>query len=484
MKITARYLKKIYDKGVYGLRDASLQIDDGEFAVVLGESGCGKSTLLRLIAGLDKPTAGELYLDGLSAEGIAAKDRRIAMVFQEYVLYPKLTVWENLSVALERYGLSREEEEQAIADALKRFELVDVAGQLPRMLSGGQQQRVALAKAVVTRPKAILFDEPLSNIAEKQRAEYVEYLKELKRQLPRVTFVYVTHNLAEALSLADKLIVIKDGCVLQCDGKNVVLQKPSSIDVLTTLCPDAATDADGYAYNPFAKSMQRFDKSGCLADMCQKLHLNGRYDGVALSFCGIKLNVDDNFRYRFIGNVGEVFVDVNVKNIHAKPSFDDVVLPAERVAPNTYKLCDGTEVTLVLSDFCGSLCFAATDIELTDGNGNRLLAHYRVYTSTCTGRVVGAKLVLPCGNVELAEKHTSRKVQVTFGKGVAAKPNKKGVTVKGCLDEELLGGKKLCYCRLDGFDNYVALWLPTDAPFLTEKTKLAIDATTINIRNI
>ncbi len=483
MKITARYLKKIYDKGVYGLRDASLQIDDGEFAVILGESGCGKSTLLRLIAGLDKPTAGELYLDGLSAADIAAKDRKIAMVFQEYVLYPKLTVWENLSVALERYGLSREEEECAIADALKRFDLVDVAGQLPRVLSGGQQQRVALAKAVVTRPKAILFDEPLSNVAEKQRAEYVEYLRVLKKQLPHVTFVYVTHNLAEALSLADKLIVIKNGCVLQCDDKNSVLQKPSTIDVLTTLCPNAVTDADGCAYNLFAKETQRFDENGCLVDVSQKLHLNGLYDGVELAFCGIKFKVDDNFRYRYIGKTGEVLVEIEAKNIKTNPSPDDIVLSAECVSQDTYRLSDGTEVKLCLSDFCGKLCFSAADI-VPMGNGSRLLAHYRVYVNSCTGKTVGSKLILPCGTVDLSQRYRRQSVQVTFGKRVSATPSKKGITVKNCLDEELLGEKKLCYCRLDGFDNYVALWLPADAPFLTEKSKVVIDASTLNIRII
>ena len=229
MRITAKYLKSVYDDGTYGLRDVNLDIGDGKFAVVVGPSGCGKTTLLKVIAGLCRQSSGELYFDGLSAAKIPARDRKIAMVFQEYLLYPKYTVWENLSLALEREHLSREEEETRISDALAMFGMERLAGQLPRVLSGGQQQRVALAKAVVTRPEAILFDEPLANIAEAQRAEYVEQLKNLKKKMPDTTFVYVTHKIGEALQLADMLVVMNDGVVLQSGSKHDVTEQPLSL---------------------------------------------------------------------------------------------------------------------------------------------------------------------------------------------------------------------------------------------------------------
>lgn len=135
MRITAKYLKSVYDDGTYGLRDVNLDIGDGKFAVVVGPSGCGKTTLLKVIAGLRKQSSGELYFDGLSAAKIPARDRKIAMVFQEYLLYPKYTVWENLSLAVEREHLSREEEETRISDALAMFGMERLAGNCQECLA-------------------------------------------------------------------------------------------------------------------------------------------------------------------------------------------------------------------------------------------------------------------------------------------------------------------------------------------------------------
>ena len=276
MRITAKYLKSVYDDGTYGLRDVNLDIGDGKFAVVVGSSGCGKTTLLKVIAGLRKQTSGELYFDGLSAAKIPARDRKIAMVFQEYLLYPKYTVWENLSLALEREHLSREEEETRISDALAMFGMERLAGQLPRVLSGGQQQRVALAKAVVTRPEAILFDEPLANIAEAQRAEYVEQLKNLKKKMPDTTFVYVTHKIGEALQLADMLVVMNDGVVLQSGSKHDVTEQPCSAAVLDALTDETLTTDGNKVYNPYAKCWQTFDESR------GRLFFDGEFDGLLM----------------------------------------------------------------------------------------------------------------------------------------------------------------------------------------------------------
>lgn len=483
MKITARYLKKVFEKGAYALRDVSLDVPDGDFAVILGESGCGKSTLLRVIAGLEKPTAGELYLDGILADGIAAKNRNVAMVFQEYVLYPRFTVWENLALALSRYRLSREEEERRIRDALKQFELTDVAGQLPGKLSGGQQQRVALAKAVVTHPKAILFDEPMSNIAEPQRIKYASYIKGLKESLPDVTFLYVTHNLTEAMILADRLIIMKDGRVLQQGDKDYVLHNPDSQAVLETICPTSDIDEDGM-YNPYVGKKQCFDDNGLIGGQKRSLLLRGNFDGATLCFCDCTWNVDDNFSQRFIGEYGEVIVGVPTAAIRTRPVFGDIKISAEQVSDNVYRLSDGTEVYLTLKDFNGWLCFSTASVELSDKDGSRVLAHYRVYSDICTGRLIGKNLVLPCGKISLAEKYTSSKVSVTFSKRTEAKIGKRGVIVKKCLDEETFGNKKLCYCYLKGFDNYVALWFDKDEPYITEKSRVEIDASSLQIIRI
>ncbi len=481
MKITTRYLKKVFDKGAYGLRDVSLNIESGEFAVIVGESGSGKSTLLRLISGLEKPTAGEVYLDGLLADNIAAKNRRISMVFQEYVLYPRFTVWENLSVALERYKLSREEEDKRIKEVLKVFELTDVAGQLPKYLSGGQQQRVALARAVVAFPKAILFDEPLSNIAEKQRIDYLEYLKELKRKLPDVTFVYVTHNLNEAFHLADKLIVMKDGVVLQQGKRDFLMKNPYSAEVLRVLSPEA-DERNGEIYNIFADKWQRFDENGAAFEQPRYLKCFGDYDGKNLSFLDVNENVDDQFDYRFIGDCGRVIVGIPTDSIHGVGVFGDVAISADRISDNEFFLSDGTSICLKnISDFHGKLYFPLKEIELFDTEGNRCLAHYKVYVTSTRGKAVGKRILLSCGSM-YSETPKFGSVRVVFGKNTKGEVGKKGLKIKRCLDEEILGEEKLCYCYLKGFDQYVAIRVPWNSPFL-QKNKIRLDLSSVIIYN-
>lgn len=481
MKIVAKYLKKVYDNGGYGLRDVNLSIESGDFAVILGESGCGKSTLLRTIAGLEKPTAGELYLDGLLADGVAAKDRNVSMVFQECVLYPRFTVWENLSIALERYNLPREEQDKRIKQVLRVFDLVSVAGQLPKHLSGGQQQRVALAHALVTQPKAILFDEPLSNVAETQRADYVKYIKQLKNSLPYVTFLYVTHNVTEALALADTLVVMKDGRVLQQGKKDFVLHNPYSADVLQAVCNQVDCQGDAW-FNPYQQTWQRFD-NGLIGGQSQRLNLQGTFDGKTLTFCNVQIAVDENFRYRFIGKKGNVVVGVDTDQIRANVLFDDVQLTAELVGDHTYKLADGRLVCLKnIQNFNGKLCFPQDALQLFDANGRRVLAHYRVYQNTIVAKTFGKSLFLPSGKVKLS--NARGRVRVTFGANVQATVAKRGLKIKKCLDEETFGNKKLCYCYAKGFDNYIALWVDAKTPFLRNSTKLKIIDSTLKIERI
>lgn len=238
MNITAKYLTKVYNNGVYALDGFTADIKSGEFVAVLGASGCGKTTLLRLFAGLEKPTAGELYFNGVLFKDLPISKRDTAIVFQEYVLYPKMTVWENVAVALERYDLTRAEEEKRVYTVLSGLGLIKFRNQLPRNLSGGQQQRVALARALVRRPSLVLFDEPLSNIAPEQREEYISIIKSMKAELPRSTFIYVTHNPREAMSVGDKLLIMGNGRLLQYGEKERVWKNPYCADVLRTLCAD------------------------------------------------------------------------------------------------------------------------------------------------------------------------------------------------------------------------------------------------------
>ena len=237
---------KTYPGGVRAVDGVSLEIADGEFIVLVGPSGCGKSTTLRMIAGLESITDGNLFINGKQVNNLAARDRDIAMVFQDYALYPHMSVGQNLSFGLLRrrqypsllrslisgsYRRSRHEERASIRkrvqDAATVLGLSDLLERRPRELSGGQRQRVALGRAIVRDPSVFLLDEPLSNLDAKLRGEMRTELRRLHRQLG-ATMVHVTHDQEEAMTLGDRLLVMKDGVVQQCGPPARLYEQPAN----------------------------------------------------------------------------------------------------------------------------------------------------------------------------------------------------------------------------------------------------------------
>ena len=212
------------------LHEFDLTVREGEFVALLGPSGCGKSTLLRMIAGLEDITGGTLYIGGVPMNDRPARDRDIAMVFQNYALYPHMTVYDNMAFGLRRLGLAREEVERRIEQAAGMLGLAPLLDRLPRQLSGGQQQRVAMGRALVKTPKLFLFDEPLSNLDAKLRDQLRIEIKKLHRLL-RTTTIFVTHDQLEAMTLADKIVVMKDGRVEQVGSPRQVFNEPDSVFV-------------------------------------------------------------------------------------------------------------------------------------------------------------------------------------------------------------------------------------------------------------
>src|SRR5699024_791884 len=210
--ITLKSLNKIYPGGVKAVKDFSLEIQDKEFMVLVGPSGCGKSTVLRMIAGLEEITSGDLYINDQLVNGIAPKDRDIAMVFQNYALYPHMTVYKNLAFALSLRKLPKEEIDVRVRKTARILELEELLERKPKALSGGQRQRVALGRAMVRDPQAFLLDEPLSNLDAKLRASTRTEIIKLHNQL-ETTFVYVTHDQVESTTGADGVVVMKDGYI-------------------------------------------------------------------------------------------------------------------------------------------------------------------------------------------------------------------------------------------------------------------------------
>ena len=225
--LSIKSLGKVYPGGVTAVSDVNVEVQDGEFIVLVGPSGCGKSTILRMIAGLEGITSGDLQIDDRRVNDLEPGDRDIAMVFQNYALYPHMSVRGNMEYGLKNEGLPKAEIAERIAEAARTLRLEEFLERKPANLSGGQRQRVAMGRAIVRDPKVFLFDEPLSNLDAKLRTQLRAELKALHKRLA-ATFVYVTHDQVEAMSLADRIIIMSNGKVEQIGTPMDLYLRPAS----------------------------------------------------------------------------------------------------------------------------------------------------------------------------------------------------------------------------------------------------------------
>jgi len=241
-EVVLKNIKKIYphtgektnlqvtDEGVVAVQDFNLEIADKEFIVLVGPSGCGKSTTLRMVAGLEEITEGELYIDGEYMNKIAPKDRDIAMVFQNYALYPHMSVYENMAFSLKLQKMSKQEIDRHVREAADILDITPLLDRKPKALSGGQRQRVAIGRAFVRDPKVFLMDEPLSNLDAKLRNQMRTEIIKLRQKI-NTTFIYVTHDQIEAMTLGDRIVVMKDGFIQQIGTPQEVFNNPANLFV-------------------------------------------------------------------------------------------------------------------------------------------------------------------------------------------------------------------------------------------------------------
>lgn len=252
--IVLKNVSKVYGNGVYAVRNVNLQIKPREFMVLVGPSGCGKSTTLRMIAGLEEISSGELWIDDVLANFIEPRKREMSMVFQNYALYPNMSVYKNIAFSLEIRGYSKKEINQKVCETAQLLGLEKLLDRKPKALSGGQRQRVAIANAVIRNPDILLMDEPLSNLDAKLRGQMRVELAKLHKALGN-TIIYVTHDQTEAMSLGSKIIVMKDGVIQQADTPERIYHNPvnqfvagfigsPSMNVLDT---DIVRDGQDYA---------------------------------------------------------------------------------------------------------------------------------------------------------------------------------------------------------------------------------------------
>src|SRR5437588_8475516 len=223
-------LTKTFPEGTLALDDRSLEIADGEFMILVGPSGCGKTTALRCVAGLEKPTRGRIVIGGRIVNEVTPRDRDIAMVFQNYALYPHMTVYRNLAFGLKERHTPKPEIERRVREASAMLGLDDLLGRRPAQLSGGQRQRVAMGRALVREPKAFLLDEPLSNLDAKLRVQRRAELKRIHQRLD-ITTIYVTHDQVEAMTLGDRIVVMSSGRPQQIGSPQEVYDLPANLFV-------------------------------------------------------------------------------------------------------------------------------------------------------------------------------------------------------------------------------------------------------------
>ena len=229
-EIALRNVCKQFDSEHYGVKDFNLDIHDKEFVIFVGPSGCGKSTTLRIIAGLEEITDGELWIDGELSNYLEPKERGMSMVFQNYALYPNMTVYGNMAYALKIRKLPKDEIDRKVHEVAKILEIEQLLDRRPAALSGGQKQRVAIGSAIIRKPKAFLMDEPLSNLDAKLRAQMRVELVKLHKQLD-TTIIYVTHDQTEAMTLGTKIVVMKDGLIQQVGAPQSIYDNPVNLFV-------------------------------------------------------------------------------------------------------------------------------------------------------------------------------------------------------------------------------------------------------------
>ncbi|MDR1003294.1 MAG: sn-glycerol-3-phosphate ABC transporter ATP-binding protein UgpC [Oscillospiraceae bacterium] len=333
--VTLKNIYKRYSGNVVAVSDFNLEIQDKEFIILVGPSGCGKSTTLRMIAGLEEISDGELYIGDILVNDVAPKDRDIAMVFQNYALYPHMTVFDNMAFGLKLRKYSKDEIKRRVDEAAQILDIQHLLQRKPKALSGGQRQRVALGRAIVREPKVFLLDEPLSNLDAKLRAQMRTELAKLHMRLG-TTFVYVTHDQTEAMTMGDRIVVMKDGLIQQVHTPQFLYDKPCNMFVA------------GFIGSP---QMNFIDVT-----------LEKRGDDVFALFgdFSIKLPASKNNRGQLDAYIGkEVVLGIRPEHVHDEPEY------IERYSES---------------------CVVA-DVEVTELMGNETFLYINAYGNPITARV-------------------------------------------------------------------------------------------------
>ena len=457
-KIDGKYLTKVYKNGDYALKNCSLSVRRGEFLVIVGASGSGKSTLLRILSGGEGLSSGELYFDGILADGIPSSKRDVSMVFQDNLLYPHMTVFDNLATPLKIAGENEKSIYDRVMNALRLFGLEIAADVKPRYLSGGEQQRAALAKALLRRSSLVLLDEPMSSVDEQARMEYCRALLKMKSLLPESTFIYVTHNPREAMILADRIAVMHDGRILELAPKKFLLDHFEYRQSMELFGPS------------FFNSDIEFDDNGrnC-APSYTELRLTGSLDGNVLFFGKNKAEFSSEYMRRLLQSHRDVFAVFSTDKFSRVAISDGVSLVFEVVENGgSYVHLSTDGGSFILNEATNlevgekiRLYYKKDDITLFSGD-DRLTCHYPLH------KEVKINVIDPSrGIIELFGKRVrldravpgvAKYITVT-DEAFSLSHDKVGLAfqVVGCLDEEFINGRKLMQVAIKGMAGYLSV---------------------------
>lgn len=496
-KIECRNLIKVYD-GIYALDGVSFSLDSGDCLVIMGESGGGKTTLLRCIAGLLNITAGELFIDGELCNLSPVQERKIGFVFQEYTLYPQMTVFENIAFALKKQKLPFDEECARVRKIIKDMGLSVIQSALPKQLSYGQKQKVAIARALVKNPDIVLFDEPLSNIDEPSRIYYRELICQAKELFPDSTFIYVTHNIDDALSIGNKLLILDKGRVIQYDKLDNVIRFPNSQEVIDYTHIDIVEKhiriENGEVLNgDIANRLTDFQKSTL------KENTNGEYRAYLFdsyvtivddngpiiglkSFLQFDVHVDENnFMHTAFGKFdisslssGLLKRDRGILSLDRQKIGVDKIDDAIKLSASVI-YSDGKYITV---DVCGEkigldipdinsqsieLYYPIGEIKLFDTVGNIMLSAYEIDTNCLVCKVIDSNK----GIVKIGKSKVYLDTNLPKSKSVTVKFGRKSIEMSGqnrkgteliILNEEQSKDYSIVYAKFNGAEGYLTLF--------------------------
>lgn len=516
----------------------SFEASDGDFVNVMGQSGCGKTTLLKCLAGVEPLTSGELYCDDEVLNNVAVQQRNVALVSQEFSLFPNMTVFENVLFALKKQRGTYDEKCAVVWEILRKTGLEDIQNAFPKELSYGQRQKTAIARALVRRPKIMLFDEPLSNLDAESKAVYKSLILQTRQAYPDSIFLYVTHNAADAMALGNKTLVMSGGRALQFGNTEDVFLSPRTLEV-AQICLENCNARQGVVCDGFVRTdevevpLSAYIQATLCADLGQEVTIVGSGNRVALFDEGGNAACGQIYEVRIPCNVGKNAVTIDGKafalgeladglvqtgdgfavcmadkitgsfGVDAERTTDKLTFVASVIYADEKRVvckCFDRKITIRIENFddfshkkaaVGAMVLLSVniaDVQFFTAEGNVAVADYRVYPNVAETRVLdAAKGVVAVGGTKLTLPFALPRVktaQLVFEPDCfAITSDKKQLAVRRVLNVQYGATKTVVFAEVHGFDRYVTAVL--DNPFaVTKRLFLAVDSTKIKINEM